>query len=172
MRPHLSSFEAAWIDAAFAAIYPDQGDAKDIRSHLPHGIAQMNPAQFFDDVLARVPFEQSLGLRATLWLIALAPLFTIRRLGTIASIGPADRTRVLERLVASPNYIVRQLAMSFKAIATLLYVQSASIREAMSKPLERSGDLISATRLVRATPRRSITSSTTRAGDDHEHAAE
>lgn len=169
MRPHLSSFEAAWTDAAFAAIYPDQGDAKEIRSHLPHGIAQMNPAQFFDDILARVPFEQSLGLRVTLWLVALAPLFTIRRLGTIASIDAADRTRVLERLVTSPNYIVRQLAMSFKALATLLYVQSASIRAAMSLPkerLERSGEreLISATRL---TARRSTTST----GDDHEHAA-
>ncbi len=188
MRPHLRSFEAAWIDAAFAAIYPDQGDAKEIRSHLPHGIAQMHPAQFFDDILAKVPFEQSLGLRVTLWLIALAPLFTIRRLGTIASIGPADRTRVLERLVTSPNYVIRQLAMSFKAIATLLYVQSASIRAAMTLPNGTNGtpgthgtrsrldgpggdgDLISASRL---TARLSSTStSTTSAGDDHEHAAE
>ena len=177
MRPHLRSFEAAWIDAAFAAIYPDHGDAKEIRSHLPHGIAQMHPAQFFDDILAKVPFEQSLGLRVTLWLIALAPLFTIRRLGTIASIGPAERTRVLERLVTSPNYVIRQLAMSFKAIATLLYVQSASIRAAMTLPrgtMRRldgpSGDghLISATRL---TARRTSTS-TTSAGDDHEHAAQ
>ncbi len=169
MRPRLRSFEVAWIDAAFDAIYPHQGDAKEVRSHLPHGIASMHPAQFFDELIATVPLEQSLGLRMTLWLIALAPLFTIRRLGTIASIGPADRTRVLERLVTSPNYVVRQLAMSFKAIATLLYVQSASIRAAMIRPLERAadGDLISATRLTARRP-----TSTSSAGADHEHAAE
>ena len=138
MRPRLRSFEVAWIDAAFDAIYPHQGDAKEVRSHLPHGIASMHPAQFFNELIATVPLEQSLGLRMTLWLIALAPLFTIRSLGTIASIGPADRTRVLERLVTSPNYVVRQLAMSFKAIATLLSVQSASIRAAMIRPLEKT----------------------------------
>lgn len=166
MRPQLRSFEVAWIDAAFDAIYPEQGSDAPLRSHLPHGIASMHPARFFDDVLATVPLEQSLGLRATLWLIALAPLFTIRRLGTIASITPADRTRVLERLITSRSYIVRQLAMSFKAIATLLYVQSASIRAAMTLPVRRP-DLVSATRL---TARRVTTTTTT--GAEHEHAAE
>jgi hypothetical protein len=169
MRPQLRSFEVAWIDAAFDAIYPHPGQGKTPASHLPHGIASMHPARFFDDVLATVPLEQSMGLRATLWLVALAPLFTIRRLGTIASITPADRTRVLERLVTSPNYVVRQLAMSFKALATLLYVQSASIRSAMTVPLARP-ELVSATRL---TARRLATTATaTATGDDHEHAAE
>ena len=174
MRPHLRSFEVAWIDAAFDAIYPHQGDAKEVRSHLPHGIASMHPAQFFDEVLARVPLEQSLGLRMTLWMIALAPLFTVRRLGTIASIPPADRTRVLERLVTSPNYVIRQLAMSFKAIATLLYVQSASIRAAMTRPVERAadGDLVSATRLTARRLTTTTTTTTTSAEADHEHAAE
>jgi hypothetical protein len=171
MRPRLRSFEVAWIDAAFDAIYPEAGTATPVRSHLPHGIASMHPARFFDEVLASVPFEQSLGLRVTLWMIALAPLFTIRRLGTIASIGEADRTRVLERLVTSPIYVVRQLAMSFKAIATLLYVQSAPIRAAMTVPLRPKMDgLVSATRLL-ARPRRDDVSTTT-TGGEHEHAAE
>ncbi len=42
---------------------------------------------------------------------------------------------MLERLITSPVYVVRQLAMSFKAIATLLYVQSAAIRAAMTVPV-------------------------------------
>jgi hypothetical protein len=136
MRPHLfprlATFELAWTDAAFDAIYPEPP-----RSVLPHGVASMHPARFFDSVLASVPFEQSLGLRFTLWMIALAPLFTIRKLGTIATISAHDRTRVLERLVTSPIYVVRQLAMSFKAIATLLYAKSDAVRAAMSTPLQR-----------------------------------
>lgn len=133
MRPRLfplARFELAWTDAAFDAIYPEPPAGT-----LPHGVASMHPARFFDDVLARIPFEQSLGLRFTLWMIALAPLFTIRELGTIASIDAAARGRVLERLVTSPIYVVRQLAMSFKAVATLLYAKSDVIRAAMLTPL-------------------------------------
>jgi hypothetical protein len=141
MRPHLfprlATFELAWTDAAFDAIYPEPP-----RSVLPHGVASMHPARFFDSVLASVPFEQSLGLRFTLWMIALAPLFTIRKLGTIASISAYDRTRVLERLVTSPIYVVRQLAMSFKAVATLLYAKSDAVRAAMSTPLRRPARLV------------------------------
>lgn len=132
MRPRLASFELAWSDAAFDAIYPEPPV-----SMLPHGIASMHPARFFDGVLAEIPLEQSLGLRLTLWMIALAPLFTIRRFGTIASITPEDRARVLERLITSRIYVVRQLAMSFKAVATLLYAQSDVVRAAMSTPVRR-----------------------------------
>lgn len=151
MRPRLCSFELAWTDAAFDAIYPAPP-----ASMLPHGVASMHPARFFDSVLASIPFEQSLGLRVTLWMIALAPLFTIRRLGTIASIGAEDRGRVLERLVTSPNYFVRQLAMSFKAIATLLYAKSEAVRAAMATPVAVAGEgLVSAARLVSSRASRS-----------------
>ena len=179
MRPRLCSFELAWTDAAFDAIYPERGTRSSApQSHLPHGIASMHPTRFFDGVLASIPFEQSLGLRFTLWMIALAPLFTIRRLGTIASITPGDRTRVLERLVTSRTYVVRQLAMSFKALATLLYVQSDAVRAAMSTPLrsEATGGLIRATQLVAhgAHLRRARVAGTGahEEGRAHEHAAE
>jgi hypothetical protein len=168
LRPRLCSFELTWTDAAFDAIYPAP-------SALPHGVAIMHPARFFDSVLASVPLEQSLGLRATLWMIALAPLFTIRRLGTIASISAADRGRVLERLVTSPNYFVRQLAMSFKAIVTLLYAKSEAVRAAMSTPVasfsvaaddKSDARLVSSARLTSRGKRGKAT------GGAHDHAAE
>lgn len=165
-RPHfspaLASFELAWTDAAFDAIYPEPP-----RSVLPHGIASMHPARFFQGVLASVPLEQSLGLRVTLWMIALAPIFTIRKLGTIASIDPDDRVRVLERLLASPYYFVRQLAMSFKAIATLLYAQSDRVRSAMVTPTR---PLVSATHITSRVKAKSDGSSQSRGS--HDHAAE
>lgn len=178
MRPRLfplTPFEVAWTDAAFDAIYPEPP-----HSRLPHGIASMHPARFFDDVLARIPFEQSLGLRVTLWMIALAPLFTIRRLGTIASIDPDERCRVLERLLASPIYVVRQLAMSFKAVATLLYAKSDAVRSAMLTPIrvERSDDtdeparpagLVSAARLTSRA--KTIAPATDPTAEETDHAA-
>ncbi len=164
--PRLASFELAWTDAAFDAIYPEPP-----RSRLPHGIASMHPARFFDDVLSTVPFEQSLGLRVTLWMVALAPLFTIRRLGTIASLDAEDRVRVLTRLVTSSNYFVRQLTMSLKAMATLLYAKSDAVRAAMTMPVARA---LAVPRLVSASALSSRTPRTPRAfvGEKHEHAAE
>jgi len=183
MRPrlfHLATFELAWTDAAFDAFYPappaPPAPPASTRLALPHGVLEMGPAAFFDDVLAKIPFEQSLGLRVTLWMIALSPLFTIRKLGTIASISVADRYRVLERLVTSPNYFVRQLAMSFKAVAALLYAQSNAIRVAMGTPAharqadaadvtEGESGLVSATRLTSRAKARTN-------GGSNEHAAE
>lgn len=167
--PALASFELAWTDAAFDTIYPEPP-----LSVLPHGVLSMHPARFFQGVLASVPLEQSVGLRLTLWMIALAPLFTIRKLGTIASIGPDDRVRVLERLLASRSYFVRQLTLSFKAIATLLYARSERVRDAMTTP--RTPDrtsrapLVSATRITSRAKAKIEASSESRG--THEHAAE
>ncbi len=134
MRPHLFSFELAWTHAAFDALYPApralRHDTK--RSRLPHGLGCMYPARFFDALLMEVPLDKSLGLRATIWMIALAPLFTIRRFSTISSLAAQDRMRVFEVLLASPNYFVRQLAAAFKAVGTLLYARSATVRSAMT----------------------------------------
>jgi hypothetical protein len=138
MRPRLLSFELAWTDAAFDAIYPDPRSSRE----LPHGIKQMHPASFFDALLAEIPLEQSVGLRLALWIVALAPLFTIRRLGTIASIGTQDREHVLDRLLKSPIYVVRQLVMSLKAMAALLYSQSPAVRAAMSTPRQTPAALV------------------------------
>ena len=172
-RPHfspaLASFELAWTDAAFDTIYPEPP-----LSVLPHGVLSMHPARFFQSVLASVPLEQSVGLRVTLWMIALAPLFTIRKLGTIASVGPEDRVRVFERLLTSRNYFVRQLTMSFKAIATLLYARSERVRAAMTTPLipDRKSHvpLVSATRITSRA--RAKTEASTGSRGTHEHAAE
>ena len=176
MRPRLASFEHAWANAAFDTIYP----APPV-STLPHGIASMHPARFFDDVLGSIPLEQSLGLRMTLWMIALAPLFTIRRLGTIASISPEDRVRVLEVLITSRIYVVRQLAMSFKAIATLLYAQSDLVRAAMTTPVQgllanrpiepAAADLISAARLTSRGKKAEHAERAAQTGGSHDHAA-
>lgn len=157
MRPRLLAFELAWADATFDAVFPD-GTA------LPHGVARLHPARFFDGLLLDVPLEQSLGLRVALWIVALAPVFTIRRLGTIASIDAADRPRVLEALLASPTYAVRQLTLGLKAMAALLYAQSPAARAAMTEPPG------SAVVTLRSGQRPS--GPPPRAGASHEHAAE
>ncbi len=142
MRPRLRGFELAWTDAAFDTFFPEG-------SALPHGIVKMKPSKFLDDLLVEVPLEQSIGVRVTLWIVALAPLFVLRRFATITSLDLEDRVRVIDRLLASSIYAVRQLVAGFKAIATLLYAKSPEIRRAMSVPrAPAKSDLVPRERLL------------------------
>jgi hypothetical protein len=123
----LFGFELAWATAAFDTVFPE-------RTALPHGIVRMDPARFLSDTIARSPFEQSVGLRLTLWLVALAPLWLMRRPTTIASLNAGERQRVFDRLLASHVYAVRQLVVAFKAMAAMLYARSPEARAAMIAP--------------------------------------
>lgn len=153
----LFGFELAWATAAFDAVFPE-------RTALPHGIARMQPARFLADLIAASPLEQSIGLRLTLWLVALAPLWFLRRPKTIADIQPDERQRVLERLLASHVYAVRQLVVAFKAVGAMLYAQSPEARAAMTTPrvAQRLVAIRLAPRITTARPH----------GGAHEHAAE
>jgi len=139
----LFGFERTWATAAFDAIFPSAGGG----TALPHGIAQMNPAQFLSDTIHAAPLEQALGLRITLWIVALAPLFLLRRPRTIASVNNGERAKVLELLLTSPIYAIRQLVAAFKAMGSMLYAQSPVIRAAMTTP-RASSNTVSASRLT------------------------
>ena len=156
MRPRLFDFELAWADAAFDAFFPDG-------SALVHGIKQLKPGAFLDDMLAdrELWLETSLGLRVTLWMIALAPLFVLRRFATIASLDAEERETLLDRLLTSRIYAVRQLVAGFKAMGSLCYSQSTAIRKQMTTPA--SSPALPASSLLRAK---------TKPIEEHEHAAE
>lgn len=126
----LFGFELAWATAAFDAVFPE-------RTALPHGIARMGPARGFADTIAASPLEPSLGLRLSLWIVALAPLWILRRPRTIRGIGLEERQRVLACVLVSPVYAIRQLALAFKAVGAMLYARSPEARLAMTSP--RSG---------------------------------
>lgn len=167
MRPHLTSFERAWTDAAWGAIFPAPPDGHD-RPHLAHGIEEMRPGQYLDGVLQIIPFEQMFGLRLTLWVIAFAPLFALKKLATIASLDHADRVRLLEILYTSKSYLVRQMATGFKAVATLLIAQSPVIRKQMHTPLRTD----EGEQLVTIRTSQTRVKNTSQRSASNEHAAE
>ena len=152
MRPRLFGFELAWAEAAMGAIFPEG-------SALVHGIARLKPGAFLDDMLADVWIETSLGLRATLWIIALAPLLVLRRFATITSLEPIEREALLDALLKSRIYAVRQLVAGFKAMGSLCLSQSTEIRKQMNTPVR----VVDASSLVRVK---------VKSAEGHEHAAE
>lgn len=174
MRPHLTSFERAWTDAAWGAIFPAPPAGYD-RPHLVHGIEDQQPGRYLDEVLQIIPFEQMVGLRLTLWVVAFAPLFALKKLATIATLALPDRVRVMEIMITSESYLVRQMATGFKAVATMLYARSRAIRSQMHTPLkaEQSERLI-AIRTSQTRVKSSAATSTAKAerSASHDNAAE
>ncbi|HVJ92791.1 MAG TPA: hypothetical protein VM580_23480 [Labilithrix sp.] len=157
----LFGFELIWASATLEAFVPD-GTA------LPHGISRLNPARFTADAIASASFEQAIGLRATLWLIALAPLWLLRRPVTIAGLGLEDRQRVVGELSTSRVYVIRQLTMAIKAMASMLYALSPEARAAMTRSPSRSAD--SGSVMIRRSKSGDVLVASRK--DHNEHAAE
>jgi hypothetical protein len=118
----LTRFENNWAKAALGAIFPGSSE---------EGLADiggMDVSGYLAELMASLPLKPALGLRVAIWLVALAPLFVIRRVATLPSLSQVDRERVVSALVASPSYALRSLVMLLKTFGALLYAGDDRVR--------------------------------------------
>jgi hypothetical protein len=129
---NLTKLETTWAEAAMGAIFPGSRDAglTDIRA--------MDLRGFLAQVMATVPFQAALGLRLAVWIVALAPLFVLRRFATIAGLDQAGREKVIEKLLVNRSYAVRSLVMILKTIGALLYAGDDVVRARMNAPAPKN----------------------------------
>jgi hypothetical protein len=124
----LTRFEHRWAEAALVAMFPGS------REEGFSDIAAMDVHGYLVEVERSLPFKARLGLRAAVWLVALAPLLVLRRLTTIDRLPPADGERVVAALCASASYSVRSLVMLLKTFGALLYAGDDGIRARLRPP--------------------------------------
>lgn len=122
----LTSMEAAWARAVFGAMFPANAHPR-----LPHGADAVDVVACFNDVCKSVPARVVVGLRAALWIIALAPIVVLLRLRTIAGLDEDAREKVVLTLLSSRFYFVRQLTLLLKAFGALFFVSSPEVRAAI-----------------------------------------
>lgn len=124
----LTRVERRWAEAAMGAIFPGSCALgfSDIRA--------MNVEGFLGELLGHLPWRAALGFRLALWLVALAPLFVLGRIATIARLAPLDRERVIAVLAASKWYAVRSLVLVVKAMGALLFAADDAVRSRMAPP--------------------------------------
>jgi hypothetical protein len=124
----LTKLETTWAEASMGAIFPGSHDAglADIRA--------MDLRGFLSRVLQTVPFQAAFGLRAAIWIVALAPLFVLGRFRTIVGLEQADRERLITTLVGNRSYVIRSLVMILKTIGALLYAGDDGVRARMNTP--------------------------------------
>ncbi len=112
----LLAFERRWLRAIFEAILPSNAD-----DQLSLGVADVPIDRFVDDVLEHAPGQFKAGLRASLWVVALSPLFVIGRFKTFDRLDARARSEVLRCLAQSDIYLVREQPLLFKMVACLGY---------------------------------------------------
>ena len=133
----MTGLERGFAAAAFDGIFPRGSDER-----LPQGAADGDMVGLFENARACVPPRVALGLRVAVWIVALAPLVTIGKFATIASLATTDRERVVLALLSSNVYMIRQLTTLLKAFGALFFLTFPGVRNAIVRapaPLAAGG---------------------------------
>lgn len=129
----MTGLERGFAAAAFDGIFPRGSDER-----LPQGAADGDMVGLFENARADVPPRVALGLRVAVWIVALAPLLTIGKFATIASLATTDRERVVLALLSSNVYMIRQLTTLLKAFGALFFLTFPGVRKAIVRAPERA----------------------------------
>lgn len=133
----MTGFERKWAVDLLSAFAPDTSSTGD------HSGGDSRPRQ--PKVLSPLPGEvdylatfmrmrggatklAALGLRAALWIIALAPLWQRGRLQTLSTLPVNARSAALAALLAHRSLIVRELALLLKLCAAMALFAAPGVR--------------------------------------------
>ncbi|MCB9661068.1 MAG: hypothetical protein R3B40_23910 [Polyangiales bacterium] len=120
------AFERRWLLRIFDAIYPANAPGG-----LRLGAADVPLEGLLADLRRHAPFDFMLGVRAAAWVVTLFGPLLIGRLRRFGSLLPNERADVLEGLAHHRLYLVRELPMLLKMVASLGYVGVPEVQRAI-----------------------------------------
>jgi len=82
-----------------------------------------------DEMLAIGTRLSAFGVRLAVWIATFAPWWILRRPRTLKGLDVPTRARVLSRLLESRIYIVRELMLLLKIVASTAFLGVASVRD-------------------------------------------
>ena len=103
----LFAFERRWLARVLEDVVP--------------GASEVPLERYLDDLTRHAPLEFVLGLRASLWIVVLCPLFVIGRFRSYFGLAHDERLELLERLGKSNVYLLRELPTLFRMVGCLGY---------------------------------------------------
>jgi|SRR5579859_7993134 len=89
---------------------------------------------FYDDFRASAPLSLRLALRAALWSCTWVAPCLAGRLPPLSRLQEEDRERALEALGRSRVYLLRQMLLVVKLVASLRYGADRRVRDALGFP--------------------------------------
>ena len=122
--PRLSRWELAWGKAAMETIYSsdESGGASRLTTMIP--LSKENADSFLEDIYQHLPFPANLSMRATLWMVGLAPMVKQRKLKTLDRLPPEERLEILQSFSRSESYLLRQSALLLKMNGALSHAST------------------------------------------------
>jgi hypothetical protein len=119
-------FEQKWANAVLGAMFPPEPGQSDAP----------NLGAGFASIIRGAPFEAGIGLRLALFMVILAPLFVLGRFRTFMGLDAPSREKLLDTLMKSSAYAIRQLLMALKTMGALVYARDEKTRERLMTPHE------------------------------------
>ena len=119
----LFAFEEAWARAVLAAMFPVDDPAR-----------ERGYGGGFAGIIRTAPFEAAVGLRLALLMVVVSPLLLLKRPHTFVALAPEAKEHVLDALLSSSVYAVRQLVMALKTMGAILYAHDPEVRRALLTP--------------------------------------
>lgn len=122
-----AGFERRWLMALLAAVAPEGA--------LP-GVASVDGRAVFTAMGAHAPPLLPWGLRAAAWALTfLGPLVWLGRPRTFGALAPDDRDRMIRRAGASRVYLLRQLVLVLKLVASFILLCDPDLRRRLDPAL-------------------------------------
>jgi hypothetical protein len=119
----LLPFERRWAGALLEAFAPPGGPG------LAPEPGEVDYVAGMQRMLGSFTKRAALGLRAALWIGALAPIWMGARLSSIARVPLARRTEIVQRLLVHRLFLVRELMFLLKTVASFALLGTPSVRE-------------------------------------------
>lgn len=129
----MTGFERKWAVDLLSAFAPDSSFAPNGGSTGEQKVLAPLPGEVdylatFDRMRRGATRLAAFGLRAALWIIALAPLWQRGRLQTLSTLSTGARSIELAALLAHRSLIVRELALLLKLTAAMALFASPTVR--------------------------------------------
>lgn len=111
----LTGFEVRCARAAMEAFAPVHG-------------ARVDHVAVLERVMRASTRKAALGMRAAIWMVALAPFWLLGAVRTIVGVPLERRTRILARLLAHRVFLVRELMLLLKINVSLALLGDPAVR--------------------------------------------
>lgn len=123
----MTGFERKWAVDLLSAFAPNTSSTGDqqVLAPLP---GEVDYLATFDRMRVGATRVAAFGLRAALWIIALAPLWQRGRIQTLSTLSMTARSAALSSLLAHRSLIVRELALLLKLCAAMALFAAPGVR--------------------------------------------
>ena len=119
------AFERRWVLAILSSFAPEGSGAPGRLAPEPGEVDYFGA---FHALFTEGSPLAGLGLRLGLWLVSLCPLFVLGRFSTFAGLAMGERVALLERLLESDFFPLRESTFLLKTAASLALMRPESVR--------------------------------------------